>query len=68
MVETPEKLAFTTFACPTCAALYEVTIQHLSMRDKDRASCFVCRKVMVAWDSPHVPLFRLIKKPDGLRR
>jgi transcription elongation factor Elf1 len=59
-----EQAAATTFACPTCAAVYEVSVQHLSMRDKDRASCFVCRKVMVEWDSTHVPFFRLVRKPD----
>lgn len=62
-----DKGAPTTFACPTCGALYEVTIQHLSLRDKDQAGCFVCRKVMVQWDSTHVPFFRLVKKPDNWR-
>jgi predicted RNA-binding Zn-ribbon protein involved in translation (DUF1610 family) len=57
-----------TFACPTCGALYEVTVQHLSLKDSDRASCFVCRNVMVRWDSTYVPFFRLIKKPDEWKR
>jgi hypothetical protein len=57
-----------TFACPTCGALYEVTLQYLSLRDKDRASCFVCRRVMVEWDTNNVPFFRLIRKPDQHRQ
>jgi hypothetical protein len=44
--------------------LYEVTVVHFSMRETDRASCFVCRQVMVRWDTNKVPFFRLIKKPD----
>jgi hypothetical protein len=60
----PEKPAVTTFACPTCGALYEVTVQHLSMRDEGHAGCFVCRQVMVRWDSTHVPFFTLVRKPD----
>src|SRR5215217_4269435 len=42
-------------------ALYEVTICHLSLRNKDRAKCFVCRQVMVEWDTTSVPYFRLIR-------
>ena len=55
--------ALSTFACPTCAALYEVSVQHLSLREKGKVGCFVCRQVMVEWDSSHVPFFRLMKKP-----
>ena len=64
--ETPSPPA-ATFACPTCGALYEVTVQILALRDKDRASCFVCRKVMIEWDTNKVPFFRLIRKPDQRR-
>jgi hypothetical protein len=45
-----QDLPAATFACPTCGALYEVTVTHFSLRDTDQASCFVCRKVMVRWD------------------
>ena len=56
--------AATTFDCPTCGALYEVRVQHFSLRDKGQAGCFVCRQVIVQWDSAHVPFFTLVKKPN----
>ena len=57
------KPAVTTFACPSCAALYEVTVIRLSLRDKGNARCVGCNRIMAEWDTTVVPFFNLSKKP-----
>jgi predicted Zn finger-like uncharacterized protein len=56
--------ALSTFVCPHCGALYEVSIARLRVAEKANASCKSCGKVMVAWDTANVPSFRLIKRLD----
>ena len=41
--------AAASFACPSCRALYEVSVQRLSLKDKGKAHCFVCGEVMTEW-------------------
>jgi hypothetical protein len=53
----------TTCACSSCGALYEVNVQHFSVKDTDHANCFVCKRVLAQWDSAYVPFFKLIRAP-----
>lgn len=52
-----------TFACPHCGALYEVTVVRLRMEEKENATCKCCGRVMIEWKTANAPSFRLIKKP-----
>ena len=58
--------AAASFACPSCRALYEVSVQRLSLKDKGQAQCLVCGNVMIEWDSAHVPFFRLVARPSPI--
>ena len=60
MADVPE-----TFTCPECASVYEVTRTKLPEPDEDYAECVSCGCVMAKWNTSEVPLFRLIRTPDG---
>ena len=57
MPEAPE-----TFTCPECGSVYEVTFREPV---EDYAECVECGCVMAEWNSYSVPLYRLIRRPDG---
>lgn len=54
-----------TFACPHCGALYEVTVVRLRLEEKEAANCHCCGRVMIEWKTANPPSFRLIKSPEG---
>jgi transcription elongation factor Elf1 len=60
MPEAPE-----TFTCPECGSLYEVTRTKFAEPVEDYAECVECGCVMAEWNSSSVPLYRLIRTPDG---
>ena len=53
-----------TFFCPHCGALYSVTQSRLSRRDRSNAKCVVCLRIMDNRDSPQVPVYKLIQRPE----
>ena len=53
------------FVCSGCGATYEVTTTVFANPVEDYADCVLCGKLLAEWDSDHVPLFRLIRTPDG---
>ena len=53
-----------SFFCPHCGALYAVTYTRLSDIDSNVARCVVCAQIMDKWDSPKVPTFKLVHRPD----
>jgi predicted Zn finger-like uncharacterized protein len=54
-----------TFTCPSCGALYEVTVRKQMSRTMDHVRCEVCGAVMVAWKTASPPSFKLVKKPEN---
>jgi predicted Zn finger-like uncharacterized protein len=63
MVKTWNSAPGGTFTCPSCGAVYEVTLHRLPTRDKDSASCECCDHVMAEWNSTEAPSFKLIEAP-----
>jgi uncharacterized Zn finger protein len=57
MADAPE-----TFTCPECGALYEVTRTQFPEPVKD---CAECGCLLAEWNTSSVPLYRLIRTPDG---
>jgi predicted Zn finger-like uncharacterized protein len=53
-----------SFFCPHCGALYAVTYARLSSSGSNVARCVVCGQIMDKWDSPKVPIFKLIHRPE----
>jgi transcription elongation factor Elf1 len=53
-----------TFFCPHCGALYSVTHSQPSKSESNVAKCVVCLKIMDNGESPKVPVFKLIQRPD----
>jgi transcription elongation factor Elf1 len=53
-----------TFFCPHCGALYSVTYSPLSRRKSSTAKCVICLQIMENPDSPEVPIYKLIQRPD----
>jgi transcription elongation factor Elf1 len=53
-----------TFFCPRCGALYSVTHSQLSKGESNVATCVVCLKIIDSGDSPEVPVYKLIQRPD----
>jgi predicted Zn finger-like uncharacterized protein len=53
-----------TFFCPHCGALYSVTHSQLSKSESKGAKCVVCQQIMDSGDSPKVPVYKLIQRPD----
>jgi predicted Zn finger-like uncharacterized protein len=53
-----------TFFCPHCGALYSVTHSQLPKRESNIAKCVVCLQIMENCDSPEVPIYKLIQRPD----
>ena len=53
------------FVCSGCGATYEVTVTDFANPVEDYAECVLCGEVLAEWDSTHVPLFRLIRTPEG---
>jgi predicted Zn finger-like uncharacterized protein len=53
-----------TFFCPHCGALYSVTHSQLSKSESNIAKCVVCLQIMDSGDSPKVPVYKLIQRPD----
>ena len=53
-----------TFFCPHCGALYSVTHSRISKSERDIAKCVVCQHIMDNGDSPKVPVYKLIQRPD----
>jgi uncharacterized paraquat-inducible protein A len=54
-----------TFSCSECGALYEVTRTHFEAAVEDYAECVVCGCTLAEWKTNDVPLYRLIRTPDG---
>jgi predicted Zn finger-like uncharacterized protein len=52
-----------TFFCPHCGALYAVTHSKVSTSESI-AKCVVCMQIMHSGDSPKVPVYKLIQRPD----
>jgi hypothetical protein len=53
-----------TFFCPHCGALYVMTHSKLSTSESNIAKCVVCLQIMDSGDSPKVPVYKLIQRPD----
>jgi transcription elongation factor Elf1 len=53
------------FSCSDCGALYQVTRTRFSAPVKDYADCVVCGCTLAKWNTTDVPLYRLIRTPDG---
>jgi len=53
-----------TFFCPHCGALYSVTHSRLSKSERSIAKCVVCLHIMDDGDSPQVPVYKLIQRPE----
>ena len=53
-----------TFFCPHCGALYSVTHSRISKSERDIAKCVVCQHIMDNGDSPKVPVYKLVQRPD----
>jgi transcription elongation factor Elf1 len=53
-----------TFFCPHCGALYSLTHSQLSKSESNIAKCVVCLQIMANGDSPKVPVYKLIQRPD----
>jgi predicted Zn finger-like uncharacterized protein len=53
-----------TFFCPHCGALYSVTHSRLSKTEKNIAKCVVCLHIMDNGDSPKVPVYKLVQRPE----
>jgi predicted Zn finger-like uncharacterized protein len=53
-----------TFFCPHCGALYSVTHSQLSKSESYIAKCVVCLQIMDNGESPKVPVYKLIQRPD----
>jgi hypothetical protein len=60
MAEAPE-----TFTCSECGSVYEVTRTHFPEPVKDYAECVECGCLLAEWNTCSVPLYRLIRTPDG---
>ena len=54
-----------TFTCSECGALYQVTRTQFPEPVKDRAECVECGCLLAEWNTSSVPLYRLIRTPDG---
>ena len=54
------------FFCPHCGALYSVTHLRLPKRDSNIAKCVVCLHPMDNGDSPKVPVYKLVQRPDDV--
>lgn len=52
------------FFCPGCGALYSVTYRQTGKKDATVVKCVVCQKVMNETDSPSVPVYELIHRPE----
>ena len=54
-----------TFVCPSCNAVYAVTITRLPASDQGTAKCVVCGDVMAEWNDTEAPSFELVKGPNA---
>lgn len=59
MVKTWETSNENDFQCPSCGALYAVTVTRYPLKDKDSANCEVCGQVLREWNDTRVPTFTL---------
>jgi hypothetical protein len=48
----------------TCGAVYHEKSQKLSMRDKDRADCDLCRETLNQWDEATMYSYTLVAGPS----
>ena len=53
-----------TLFCPHCGALYSVTYSPLPRSKSSTAKCVICLQIMENLDSPEVPIYKLIQRPD----
>ena len=60
MADAPE-----TFSCPECRALYKVTRTTFPEPVEDYAECVECGCLLAEWSTSSVPLYRLVRTPDG---
>ena len=51
--------------CKKCGAVYERTETKLAFRDKDNYNCDICGQELESWNGSRIPMFKLIKRPDG---
>lgn len=63
MVRTWHSAPGGNYTCPSCGAVYAVTLQRFPTRDKDSADCECCGHVMAEWSDTEVPSFKLIETP-----
>jgi hypothetical protein len=54
-----------SFTCENCGALYEVRFTEFANPVADYAECICCKETLAEWNSTSVPLYRLIRTPDG---
>jgi predicted Zn finger-like uncharacterized protein len=52
------------FFCPSCGALYSITYRQTGKKETNVVKCVVCQKVMNETDSPSVPVYELIHRPE----
>jgi predicted Zn finger-like uncharacterized protein len=52
------------FFCPKCGALYSISDTQASKKEANIVKCVVCLQVMDESDSPNVPVYRLIHRPE----
>jgi transcription elongation factor Elf1 len=52
------------FFCPRCGALYSVTYKQAPGKEANVSKCVVCQTVMSETDSPRVPVYELIHRPE----
>ncbi len=52
------------FFCPHCGALYAVTPPRVSKSERSVAKCVICLQIMDSADSPEIPVYKLIQRPE----
>ena len=52
------------FACPSCAASYEVAESMSAKGSPGRAECTICGRLLEAWQEPKMKAYRLVLSPE----
>jgi hypothetical protein len=50
----------------TCGAIYERREVKAMVRDKDSFECYVCNRRIEEWSASRFPVFKLVKRRDGV--
>src|SRR5260370_17008545 len=52
------------FACPSCAASYEVAESTSAEGSPGRAECTICDRLLESWQEPKIKAYRLVLLPE----